>query len=372
VHADGANALRVLLVGDDFSLGYGVLSHNLGLAGQLARRLAALTGRGVDLDLVVSANMTTASCRAELEAVDLARYDAVVLSTGANEARRLLPIARWQHRLAALLEYFSISAGAPMIFALCVPAARAAIGFPAHLVPVVERHVREFNASMEATCAAWPDVTGIPVCPRDPRRGSTSSSGFYAEWAALIAPVIRSRVDALAEHSRPVQRADESARQSSLDGLAILERPEARIDRITNSTRDLFGATGAAVMLIDRDRQWVKSSRGMVDVDTARIGEFSDMAIRAAELMVVEDATKDPRFWHHPSVTGREHVRFYAGYPLESPDGRRIGALCIVDRRARTFSRGESSLLRDLALQVQSELWEAAPGTVFDRSGARR
>jgi GAF domain-containing protein len=50
-------------------------------------------------------------------------------------------------------------------------------------------------------------------------------------------------------------------------------------------------------------------------------------------------------------------VRFYAGYPLEAPDGRRVGALCIVDTSPRSFSKREAALLRGLTLRVQHELW---------------
>jgi len=59
-------------------------------------------------------------------------------------------------------------------------------------------------------------------------------------------------------------------------------------------------------------------------------------------------------------------VRFYAGYPLEAPEGVRVGALCVVDTKPRRFSPAEASLLRDLALRVQAVLWTEA------RSRSRR
>ena len=50
-------------------------------------------------------------------------------------------------------------------------------------------------------------------------------------------------------------------------------------------------------------------------------------------------------------------MRFFAGYPLEAPDGRRVGALCVVDTSPRSFSKPEEALLRALTLRVQVELW---------------
>ncbi|MDP3208511.1 MAG: hypothetical protein Q8M65_05130, partial [Rhodoglobus sp.] len=59
-------------------------------------------------------------------------------------------------------------------------------------------------------------------------------------------------------------------------------------------------------------------------------------------------------------------VRFYVGYPIEAPNGQRIGTLCVVDSRPRRFTPAEHSLLRELAGQVQTVLWgrsniDAAP-----------
>jgi len=55
-------------------------------------------------------------------------------------------------------------------------------------------------------------------------------------------------------------------------------------------------------------------------------------------------------------VTGEPFVRFYAGYPIESPFGERIGVICVLDHESRTWSAKDTALLRDLALMVQKEL----------------
>jgi GAF domain-containing protein len=57
-------------------------------------------------------------------------------------------------------------------------------------------------------------------------------------------------------------------------------------------------------------------------------------------------------------MVGTQQVRFYAGYPIEAPNGQRVGALCIVDTKPRRFSRKEAELLRELALRVQTLLWD--------------
>lgn len=67
--------------------------------------------------------------------------------------------------------------------------------------------------------------------------------------------------------------------------------------------------------------------------------------------MVVNDATKDFRFYDHVGVAGPAHIRFYAGVPLVSPEGYKLGSFCIIDTVPRTgdFSEGDRNTLMDLA-----------------------
>ena len=55
-------------------------------------------------------------------------------------------------------------------------------------------------------------------------------------------------------------------------------------------------------------------------------------------------------------VLGDPNIRFYAGYPLTTPTGERIGALCVFDPKPRSFTGDEKGLLQDLALWVQKEM----------------
>jgi diguanylate cyclase (GGDEF)-like protein len=55
-------------------------------------------------------------------------------------------------------------------------------------------------------------------------------------------------------------------------------------------------------------------------------------------------------------VTAERGVRFYAGHALADADGRKLGTLCIVDRRPREWSAADATALRDLAELAQVEL----------------
>ena len=143
---------------------------------------------------------------------------------------------------------------------------------------------------------------------------------------------------------------DEATRQAALDSLKIVDTPpEERFDRITRLAKQLFGVETAAITLIDHDRQWFKSKIGLKSQETLRSDAFCDVTIRESKNFTVPDASQDPRFQNNPLVTGDPNIRFYAGYPLETSNGERVGALCIFDPNPRDFTEAEELLLRAIA-----------------------
>jgi len=68
-------------------------------------------------------------------------------------------------------------------------------------------------------------------------------------------------------------------------------------------------------------------------------------------MLVVPDARLDFRFADSPLVKGPPHIRFYAGAPLISPEGYKLGTFCIIDSEPRPngLSQEQRDTLRDLA-----------------------
>lgn len=66
---------------------------------------------------------------------------------------------------------------------------------------------------------------------------------------------------------------------------------------------------------------------------------------------VVNDCSKDERLNHMPFV--RSGFRFYAGVPIVSPAGHKIGSYCVVDDQPRSgITDDELSFLKDMATTV--------------------
>jgi GAF domain-containing protein len=126
----------------------------------------------------------------------------------------------------------------------------------------------------------------------------------------------------------------ERERQQSLTGYGVLDTPnELQFDAIVKDAARILGAPIALISLVDEHRQWFKAKVGLEPVQTPRSISFCTHAIHGNEVMVVQDATIDERFSANPLVTGDLGIRFYAGAPLKTDDGKRIGTLCVIDTK---------------------------------------
>ncbi|WP_232064546.1 GAF domain-containing protein [Rhodocytophaga rosea] len=106
------------------------------------------------------------------------------------------------------------------------------------------------------------------------------------------------------------------------------------------------------ITFIDHSRQWIKAKTGVNLIETPRNIAFCDYTIRQNELFQITDASTDERFYQNPLVTNEPYIRFYAGFPLLTPSGHRIGALCVVDISPKQLTQEQEVALRGLSEQV--------------------
>ncbi|WP_082448189.1 GAF domain-containing protein [Xylophilus sp. Leaf220] len=151
---------------------------------------------------------------------------------------------------------------------------------------------------------------------------------------------------------------DEALRLDALARLHVMDTlPEEEFDDIVTLASQICGTPIGLVSLVDGERQWFKARVGLEAQQTPREQAFCGHAIEAAEpLMVVEDATLDPRFADNPLVLGGPGIRFYAGAPVRSPEGYPLGTVCVIDTVPRTLTPEQARALQALARQTSSLL----------------
>src|SRR6056297_2165925 len=157
----------------------------------------------------------------------------------------------------------------------------------------------------------------------------------------------------------------EARRRLENERLAVLSRydlsdggSEADFDHIARLAAHLFNAPIAAVTLVGACEQAFTGCHGITVSKTPRDVSFCHTDILTnRELLVVEDATCDPRFADNPYVAGEPFLRFYAGAPLVTHDDHVLGRVCIIDTKPRpNLDERERILLADLATLAMDRL----------------
>lgn len=171
--------------------------------------------------------------------------------------------------------------------------------------------------------------------------------------------------------------ADEEARLAELHRSSILDtEADPAFDRVTRLAAAMFGTPIALVSFVDENRQWFKSCVGVEITESPRETSFCAHALDRSEVLVIQDATADPRFADNALVTGETHIRFYAGAPLRTRNGLALGTLCILDTEphADEFGPEQQQHLADLAAIVidELELRSAAGALVEARNAAEQ
>lgn len=150
---------------------------------------------------------------------------------------------------------------------------------------------------------------------------------------------------------------NEAERLRVLQEFEILDtEAEKSFDNLTRLATYICKTPMAAITLVDSDRQWFKSKVAISESETSRDVSFCARAILQSGTFIIPDAMEDERFKENPFVTSEPHIRFYAGSPLTTSEGYKLGALCVMDRVPRELSDGQIAALRVLSRQVTTQL----------------
>ncbi len=168
---------------------------------------------------------------------------------------------------------------------------------------------------------------------------------------------------------------DEQARNAAIEAYELdsLRNSEA-LRRITAFAAALCEVPIALVTLVE-ERQQTFLARTGLDVDsTPRETSFCAHAMLEPDVMVVPDATRDPRFADNPLVTGEMNIRFYAGAPLIGDDGMPLGSLCVIDSKPRAgLTPLQHQGLVTLAADVMTRLRDSRDAAAWrDAENAQR
>jgi signal transduction histidine kinase len=146
---------------------------------------------------------------------------------------------------------------------------------------------------------------------------------------------------------------EENERLSELYRYEILDTPrEDDFDKITLLASRICRTPMSVISFVDRNRQWAKSLVGLKNLPADRNASFCSHAILTARLFEVRNALRDKRFADNPLVQQKPKIRFYAGMPLITSKGFKLGALCVIDTIPRRLTRMQTFALKVLSRQI--------------------
>jgi hypothetical protein len=362
----GSEPDRVLIVGTGPAVGWGVSTHSVALPGQLARRLRVATGRGSHVAAFSDPDERLTTLPQLIAEHVLYNWDVIVVTLGAAEPMTLRSPASFADELRKTVSaVIARSHPVTRVVVTSAPLQDALRDVGPGRTRLVTSHARVLEDVAREVCADIPGATHLTLPDQDrfdPQASDqreTSVARHFALWAEVIAqhvaPLLeeqRARPDSPQEaRNRPQPLATRLAAIYDLD--VVRQAPDDALRRITDRARELFGTDFAAFNLVLEGHQTthVSTKESDIGVSTPIAESFCSMTIRADEPFVIPDSRSSDE------DVPQTAVRFYAGYPVHSIDGTRIGAICVFDHEPRRAAGLPIEALRDFALEVERELY---------------
>ncbi|MET0886701.1 MAG: hypothetical protein ABWX92_09645 [Mycetocola sp.] len=179
VSIEGIDPLRILIIGDGPAAGCGVLIHELGIAGFLARHIAERIKRGVVVTVRAQPAASARSTLRRLDDIDLDLYDSIVLMLATTDAFCLTSRRSWQRSMTGLVQALK-SADTASVFVTSA----ASLHVATSISPVARRltgsHARMLDIDTGRICAE----SHVPMIPLDAASDLTPCT--YARWGRRI------------------------------------------------------------------------------------------------------------------------------------------------------------------------------------------
>ncbi|GAB2452962.1 hypothetical protein HD599_002706 [Conyzicola lurida] len=175
----GNDPARILLIGDGPAAGFGVRSHELGIAGNLARQTAERLERGVVVTLVAQPAASARSTLSALGELSLDGYDSIILMMATTDAFCLTTRRGWRRDMSALVKALK-SADATSVFVTST----ASLHLASYLSPFARRITGNHARTLDIVTGRICEQTGTPMITLDAARDLTSRT--YSRWGERI------------------------------------------------------------------------------------------------------------------------------------------------------------------------------------------
>lgn len=179
VSVAGIGPIRILIIGDGPAAGCGVHTHDLGIAGHLARHIAGRLDRGVAVTVMAQPGASARATRKRLHDLDLDGYDTVLLMLATTDAFCLTNRRRWRRDMTELVRALS-STDTSSLFVTSTANLQVARSLSPFGRCLTGLHARMLNIETSQICAQF----NTPMIHLDASSDLTSRT--YKRWGHRI------------------------------------------------------------------------------------------------------------------------------------------------------------------------------------------
>lgn len=357
---------RVLLLGNGPTHGWGTVTHQLALTGQLGRALTRRTARVTDIRYVGDETMNLAATIPWLGEQSLAEFDLVLLVLSMNDALRLTPEHEYRHDMERLLTKLTLETkpSARIVIAGIQPVASLPY-YQGLFARIGQLSADRLNAATSQITGRFDGVEYMALDAPDAEPGRPyGSPQMYADWAESFADVCAPALDEARRLDVDRVRIVPVEREWDWEpGRRIIEQAPAEgwraLDALVADAKEDFGVDVAYVSVIDGDRQFYAANTGPTGRSVPLDLTHCKVTIQGEETLVVENSFKDERFKHSPLIDLTQ-MRFYAGTPLRNEEGEKIGTFCVLSALPGASRSISEERLEQYAAAAQAELQRLA------------
>lgn len=150
----------------------------------------------------------------------------------------------------------------------------------------------------------------------------------------------------------------EEERLQKLYSYDILDTPiDITFDKIAILAAQIFNTPIAQITFVDDERVFFKTNISPLKAtEIDRKDSFCSTAILNDGVTLFENLLEVPSLKQNPFVTMDNGVRFYAGAPLKTKEGLKLGTVCVLDLEPRKVTAKQLEMLETLSSIVMDEL----------------
>jgi signal transduction histidine kinase len=132
---------------------------------------------------------------------------------------------------------------------------------------------------------------------------------------------------------------------------------EEEFDNIANLAASIFNCPSAFISFVDSDTVFFKSNLNSLKENVVpRKYSLCSLTILDNEVTMIEDASQYDDLMESPYVSPEGGIRFYAGAPLITKEGYKLGSICVIDDKPRKATESQLAILTHLSKVVMEKL----------------